>query len=113
MLIHEPSHTPPLNLITIAYYKTEERLKELRNYHWDNKALDDYAERNPFSQFCIDCIKKEMPAPDERVIGGCDIIFKDSMKVDLGGITCIIDNIGGSHTDDSTVMHVPEENVLF
>ncbi|WP_375345891.1 hypothetical protein ACEWPB_21640 [Priestia megaterium] len=35
------------------------------------------------------------------------------MEVDLGGITCCIQHIGGIHTQDSSIVYIPQEKVLF
>jgi glyoxylase-like metal-dependent hydrolase (beta-lactamase superfamily II) len=35
------------------------------------------------------------------------------MVIDLGGVTCQVDHVGGDHSADSCVVFVPEEKVLF
>ena len=47
------------------------------------------------------------------VIGDLDIVYKDSMEIDLGGVTCVLRSVEGSHTDDSTIIYIPKEKVMF
>jgi glyoxylase-like metal-dependent hydrolase (beta-lactamase superfamily II) len=35
------------------------------------------------------------------------------MELDLGGIHCLIEHVGGDHADDSSVVYVKEDKVLF
>jgi glyoxylase-like metal-dependent hydrolase (beta-lactamase superfamily II) len=39
--------------------------------------------------------------------------FEDEVQIDLGGITCIIKHVGGDHADDSVVIYIKEEKILF
>jgi glyoxylase-like metal-dependent hydrolase (beta-lactamase superfamily II) len=58
-------------------------------------------------------IKLEMPVRDGFITGNADIIFKESLEINLGGIHCIIDNIGGCHSEDSTIVYIPDEKTIF
>lgn len=42
-----------------------------------------------------------------------DIVFDDSLVVDLGGVRAIVTAMGTNHTPGDTVVHVPDEGVLF
>ena len=35
------------------------------------------------------------------------------MKLNLGGVTCIIEHVGGDHSSDSNLLYIPEEKTLF
>ena len=35
------------------------------------------------------------------------------MEIDLGGITCIVEHVGGVHAPDSSIIYVVEDKVLF
>jgi len=39
--------------------------------------------------------------------------FKDSMKIDLGGVTVELSYPGPTHTNDSIIAYVPEDKVMF
>ncbi|WP_432401506.1 MBL fold metallo-hydrolase [Wukongibacter sp. M2B1] len=102
-----------MDLVTIAHENTQEKLKEMKELSWDDASLERYAKEGIFSDFTIECIKKEILHREDFNIGDLDITFNDSIEIDLGGITCIVKSIGGDHTNDSSVVYVPEEKVLF
>lgn len=102
-----------MNLPTIGHIKTREKIKEMQRLAWDDESLAERVRQGSELQFTFDCIKAEIPDRNELVIANVDIVFDSSIEVDLGGVTCIIENIGGTHTDDSCLIYVPEEKVLF
>lgn len=102
-----------MNLTTICHVKTRNMLNELNSQKWDDASLDKMKAEGQINEFLLYCIKEEMPDQNERIIGNCDIYFENRIEIDLGGITCIIENIGGDHTEDSSVLYVPDEKVLF
>ncbi len=102
-----------MNLITIANKNTKEKIDGMKKLKWDDASLEEYLDSERFSDFTIECIKKEIPKRDRFAIGDLDIIYKDSIEIDLGELKCIVKEIGGSHTDDSSVIYIPEEKVLF
>ena len=53
-----------------------------------------------------------MPFRDNFKIGNADITFKDGLEIDLGGTNCIIENIGGCHSEDSSLVYIPEEKTI-
>ncbi|MEK1828587.1 hypothetical protein AAAC51_04610 [Priestia megaterium] len=58
-------------------------------------------------------IKKEMPCRETLILQEPDVTFHHHMEVDLGGITCCIQHIGGVHAQDSSIVYIPQEKVLF
>ena len=42
-----------------------------------------------------------------------DIVFEDRLTIDLGGISASLFRCVSPHTDDTTLVYVPEEKVLF
>lgn len=102
-----------INLTTISSEKTKEELEEMQKYKWDDASLNKYIEEGLYNEFTVECIKEEIPDRENFNVGGLDIIYKDCVEIDLGGVTCIIKVIGGTHTEDSAVIYVPEEKVVF
>ncbi len=102
-----------MNLVTIAHENIKEKLDEMKKLNWDDVSLEAYIVDGTFSDFTVECIKKEMPDRGDFSIGDIDITFKDKIEIDLGDVTCIIKGIGGTHTDDSAAVYVPEERVVF
>lgn len=104
-----------MNLITIAHENTKEKLDEMKKLKWDDKSLENHIIEKKFAEFAVNCIKKEMPEKERNnlIIGDLDITFNDSIEIDLGGVTCIVKVIGGDHSDDTSIIYVPEEKTLF
>ncbi|WP_066495785.1 MBL fold metallo-hydrolase [Abyssisolibacter fermentans] len=102
-----------MDLVTIANCNTKEKLEEMKKLKWDDASLDNYYKNGKFNEFTINCIKKEIPNRDNFEIGDLDIVYENSIEIDLGELKCIIKKVGGDHTDDSSVIYVPKEKVLF
>lgn len=102
-----------MKLTTIAHRNTEQKLAEMQKLKWDDASLEKYKQEGLFTEFTIDCIKKEIADRDNFVVGDLDMTIEGSLKIDLGGVSCIIEPVGGDHTEDSLIIYVPEEKVLF
>jgi len=102
-----------MNLITVCNNKTKENLDIMQKLSWDDFMLDERVGKGEEIEFCSKMIKLEMPVRDGFKTGNADIIFKESLEIDLGRIHCIIDNVGGCHSEDSTIIFIPEEKTIF
>ena len=58
-------------------------------------------------------IRKEYAGNRPMVIVPADIVFKDELELDTGGVTVRLLRSVSPHTDDSTLVLVPEEKFLF
>jgi len=58
-------------------------------------------------------IRKEYASGEAVVIVPADIEFDDRLSFDLGGVTVRLSTCISPHTDDTTLVYVPEEKVLF
>jgi glyoxylase-like metal-dependent hydrolase (beta-lactamase superfamily II) len=102
-------HAPVL----IAHEITAARVREQAQMAWNDASLDDRVSRGPEVAFCRDHMRAEMPSRDGLVILPPTVIFRDSLEIDLGGARCLLRHVGGDHAPDSTLIHVPEDEVLF
>lgn len=102
-----------MNLSTLAQRGTNEKLVKMAGYAWDDESLDERVRNGQEIAFCRDNIKIELPDRAGLEIATADIIFNDRLEVDLGNLTCRIENVGGDHSADSSVIYIPEEKVLF
>ena len=102
-----------LNLPLIAHTLTAERLGVLAGYDWSDAALDQRVLVGEEIAFCADNIKLELPEPRKVEIALPDIIFRDSINFNLGGVTCHVQHVGGDHAHDSCVIHIQPDGVLF
>ena len=102
-----------MNKYTISHHLTKKKLAYLKTLRWDDDALDKRVQEGEEIEFCRDMIKKEMPSRETLILQEPDVTFHHHMEVDLGGITCCIQHIGGVHAQDSSIVYIPQEKVLF
>lgn len=102
-----------LNLPLIAHSRTAEEIDTLADYDWDDEALEARVASGEETRFSADNIKIELPAPRDVRIVRPDIVFQHTLEIHLGGVTCRIQHVGGDHSDDSCVMFIEPDRVLF
>ena len=100
-------------IVSLAERRTARRLEPFTTYDWDDDALDARVAAGLELPFCRDMIKAEMPNRDDLVVHNAEIVFRNRVTLDLGGVSVQIEHVGGSHADDSCVVYVPEQKVLF
>ncbi len=86
--------------------------------HITNRHLEDYKKKLEtegteefFSMY--DAIRNEYPGQAPVIVTLADIIFDGNLSLDLGGCTVNLLQTEAPHTDDSTLVFIPEEKVLF
>lgn len=97
----------------IVNSQTNELLKKWRNYSFDDDSLREYVSNNEISSMCMEIIQSEIPNRDRFQLRSPDVIFEDALTIDLGNKICIIERIKGTHSDDSTIIYIPDEKVIF
>ena len=83
-----------------------------------NRYLLDFADQvrmgGPEVFLSLDpCIRREYADGKPVVIVPADIVFAGRAVFDLGGITVELSMCISPHTDDSTLVRIPEEKILF
>ncbi|WP_226674628.1 MBL fold metallo-hydrolase [Mesobacillus jeotgali] len=101
------------NTVSISSKKTRNEIGKLLPLSWSNEALDQRVAEGTEIEFCANAIKQEFPDNRDITITLPDMTFEDEIEIDLGGITCIIKHVGGDHAEDSVVVYVKEEKILF
>jgi len=97
----------------IAHEKTSEKLKEMQSLEWSLSALDQRIQDGQEIEFCAEMMKREYSHLSDIKIRIPDIEFQTRIKIDLGGVDCIVEKVGGDHSLDSTVIYVPQYQTLF
>ncbi|TFB15028.1 MBL fold metallo-hydrolase [Filobacillus milosensis] len=92
---------------------TNQLIKDWVNLSFDDVSLQSYVEENKMSSLCMEVIKNEIPKRESFKLKNTDISFEKSLTIDLGNKICLIDRVRSTHTDDSTIVFVPNEKVLF
>ena len=97
----------------VAHELTAGYLEELAALDWTDDALDRRVAAGEASRQHAENVKAELPAPRNVRIAAADIVFRDALDFDLGGARVEVRHVGGDHADDSTVMYVEPDGLLF
>ena len=91
--------------LTLANGRTNRYLAE-----WKDKI-----EKNGPGEFLAihESIRREYPAGTEVTVRTADIVFDGELTLDLGGCTVKVVQAEAPHTDDSTLVYVENDRVLF
>lgn len=102
-----------LNIPAIASYDTKRAMEELVAFKWDDQSLDERVASGVEIQFCADAIREEFKDHRDIEVVMPSVLFEDELTIDLGGVTCLLKQVGSDHAKDSTVIYVKEEKILF
>ena len=91
--------------LTLANEKTNGHLVE-----WKNKI-----DANGPAEFLVihESIRKEYAGGKEVVVVPADILFNGEMTLDLGGCKVRVVESAAPHTEDSTLVYIEDDKVLF
>ncbi len=103
-----------LNTNTIAHFRTTQKISKISTLKWDDKSLDIRVENGDEIPFCRDNIKLELPVCNDLKIAIPNISFKSYVTLNLvDSFKCNVVHVGGDHSDDSSVIYIPEDKVMF
>ncbi|MFY0758861.1 MBL fold metallo-hydrolase [Metabacillus dongyingensis] len=102
-----------MGLLTISHDETKKKIDEMKTLKWDDASIDERVKTGEEIEFCRDMIKREMPTRDYLELKAPDLTFNNKIEIDLGGITCVVEHVGGVHAHDSAIIYIPEEKVMF
>lgn len=97
----------------IVNSKTNQIIDEWRSYSFHDDALQRLVDANLMKSQHMEILIDEIPNRESFKLDAPDIVFDNSLTIDLGNKVCLIETITSTHTDDSTVVYVPDEKVLF
>lgn len=102
-----------LDVPVVAHVETARELAVQAAYDWSDEALAARVANGTEIAFCADMILLELPdRRDLRIVLPTET-FADRWSLDLGDVRAVVEHVGGDHADDSCVVHVPGEGVLF
>lgn len=102
-----------LGVPVIAHARTAEYLLELAAMDWSDDGLDGRVAAGEVSPGHAENVKQELPAPRTVEVAPADIAFTDGLDLELGGVSVCVRHVAGDHADDSCVMFVEPDRVLF
>lgn len=97
----------------VAHELTAGYLGQLAATDWSDEALDRRLASGENSEQHVANVKAELPSPRQVRIALAEIVFRDGLDFDLGGVRVAVRHVGGDHADDSTVAYVEPDGVLF
>jgi glyoxylase-like metal-dependent hydrolase (beta-lactamase superfamily II) len=97
----------------IVNSQTYKMINEWKRYSFDDRSLQQYVKSNQMSTMCMKTIQTDMPNRDSFKLNSPDVIFENTLTIDLGNKVCILEKIKSTHTDDSTIIYIPDEKVIF
>ncbi|ERM19862.1 MBL fold metallo-hydrolase [Brevibacillus laterosporus] len=102
-----------MDMPIISHSQTLQHIKELMDVTWTDCALDKRVELGIEIPFCAEAIKKELGMNRDITLCLPELTFDSRMTIDLGGVSCVIEHVGGDHSSDSSLIYIPEEKILF
>mgnify|MGYP001189003146 CR=1 FL=1 len=102
-----------INAVSISSEETKTEMEKLKHLSWSDEALESRVKEGTEIEFCANAIKNEFANQRNIKIVLPDLTFKKQLEIDLGGVTCVIQHVGGSHASDSVVVYIKEEKILF
>ncbi len=104
---HHWDHVLGMSAVTIpvlACSLTQGHLREMAAWTPDDRKA--FYDRNEY-------VRAEYECPEEITAHTADIVFNDEITVDLGDISVIARHIEGPHSDDSVIVYVPSDGMIF
>ena len=92
--------------LSIAHGKTNEYLNDER----EKIKSQEYINYLKSDDKCMDL---EYADGEELIITSSDIEYKNKLEIDLGGLTAKIFHVISPHSEDTTIIYIPEEEILF
>lgn len=101
------------NTSTISTLKTSEYLKKLANYKWDDESINNRISEKKETRYSAEIFKKIYTNEDSIKIKIPEIIKYGDFTLNLGGIIVYFYYNDNSHSDDSLLIYIKDEKVLF
>lgn len=97
----------------VAGHLTNRKLAEVQKWKWTDKAMEKRLQSGEDIEMCDRCIRLEYPDRNKIKVTKATIEFTGVINIDLGSVHCEIREFSAPHSDDSVLIHVPEERVVF
>lgn len=100
-------------VLSISSTQTKAEIEKLVPLTWSDEALDQRVIEGTEIEFCSTAIKKEYVDHRDIKITLPELTFEGKLEINLGEVTCILEHVGGDHAQDSVVVYIKEEKILF
>lgn len=99
--------------VFIAHELTRDKLLAQSRLSWDDASLPERVRLGEVDAFSVEHIKAEHPSRTHMVIVPPSVTFQKQLEIDLGGVHCLVEHVGGDHAPDSTLVYARERKVVF
>ncbi|KAB2330769.1 MBL fold metallo-hydrolase [Cytobacillus depressus] len=99
--------------VSIASKETKKEMEKLIPLSWSDEAIDARVKEGTEIEFCAKAIKNEFTDHRDIKIVLPDVTIEKRVEIDLGGVTCIVQHVGGDHAPDSSIVYIQEDKILF
>lgn len=93
-----------VNVPVIACERTQQHLIEMTN--WTEKEINDF-------YMSDQCIREEYSSPIKIIPSLANIIFKNELSLNIGALDIKLIHVEGPHSDDSVLIYIPEDGMIF
>ncbi len=98
---------------TIAGHLTQEKLAMMAAWTWTDEAMQQRLATGADLEMCDHYIRQEYPDRRQIQVALADIVFTGQLCLDLGGVHAVMRELTAPHTEDTVIIHIPEEGVIF
>lgn len=98
---------------TIAHEKTNQELNRMAAWKWDDASMQQRLERGEEIAFADTHIRAEYHHLQDIKVVPSRRVWEEGLRLDCGSIICHCIHLPSAHSDDSLVIFIPEEKVLF
>lgn len=102
-----------LNMETYAHTKTNEKLREIAKWKWNNDAMRQRLTDGTEIAFADENIRIEYADPQKTCVVPAGNEIQEEITFDCGGVTCRCLHLPSAHSDDSIAAFIPEEKIIF
>jgi glyoxylase-like metal-dependent hydrolase (beta-lactamase superfamily II) len=97
----------------IAHELTRDKIRAQARLRWDDASMEERFRAGDESAPSFEHMKAELPSRADLVLVPPTVSFRQQLEIDLGGVSCSVEHVGGDHSSDSALVHVRERKVLF
>jgi glyoxylase-like metal-dependent hydrolase (beta-lactamase superfamily II) len=97
----------------VAHRLCREILLEEAGKPWSSAYLQDEIRTNPQLKVSYETRDRLIEDWETFRIVVPEIVFEDSMVIELGEMKVVLEHVGGEHAQDSIVVKVPQAGVIF
>jgi glyoxylase-like metal-dependent hydrolase (beta-lactamase superfamily II) len=102
-----------LDCVSVAHSNTTPHLVEYQSFDWSDEGLKKRIEKGTLPPNMLNWFGREYPDRSKLVFKTPNMSYENRMEIDLGNQIVELKHIDCDHTNDTTIVYVPNEESLF